>query len=223
MIHSTIEDDDDDDERCTMQNISMNSGQSQSGETQERNEQKPCQPFMRPMIPTSQEGFSRIDKITWLQLFMNSDIDVVNSLLMFSTEKDVSENMLATLVRFVCAIYSPKGICINTIPEMRWYLFCKHMAESDKIPPTYRALRHVLRAHVQARVSGQSTVAHKDLQLDLLHNGYYMEPDGGLKPMTSDALSAYQAILEVGWCKCKTQCSSMRCSCRIKELPCTDL
>ena len=74
---------------------------------------------------------------------MKSDIDVVNSLLMFSTEKDVSENMLATLVRFVCAIYSPKGICINTIPEMRWYLFCKHMAESDKLPPTYRALRHM--------------------------------------------------------------------------------
>ena len=55
---------------------------------------------------------------------------------MLSTEEEVTETMLATLASFVCAAYSTKGIYIKTISELRWRLFCKHMAESDKLPPT---------------------------------------------------------------------------------------
>ena len=55
--------------------------------------------------------------------------------------------MLATLDSFACAAYCPKDICIKTISEFQWYLFCKHMAGSDKLPPILGALRqHILRA-----------------------------------------------------------------------------
>ena len=96
--------------------------------------------------------------------------------------------MWANLDSFVCAVYSPraKGICINTISELRWHLFCKHMAESDKLPPTLGALRqHVLRAHILARV--WPVFPMQEPQLDPLQNGYYKESDGQLKSTMTDA------------------------------------
>ncbi|CAL8275608.1 unnamed protein product [Arctogadus glacialis] len=69
-----------------------------------------------------------------LQVYMKAD--VISSLQMLSTEEEVTETMLATLASFICAAYSPKGIYIETISELRWHLFCKHIAESDQLPPT---------------------------------------------------------------------------------------
>ncbi|CAL8339873.1 unnamed protein product [Boreogadus saida] len=106
--------------------------------------------------------------------------------------------MLATLASFVCAAYSPKGIYIKTISELRWHLFCKHMAESDKLPPTFGALRqHVLRVHIQARVWGQASIALQDSQMDPLQNGYHKESDSQLKPTMTDALPSPKAIIEM--------------------------
>ena len=100
---------------------------------------------------------------------------------MLSSEAEVTETMLSTLASFVCAAYSLKCIYINTISELQWHLFCKHMAESDKLPPTPGALRqHVLRVHIQARVWGQASIALQHPQLDPMQNGYHKESDGQL-------------------------------------------
>jgi len=116
------------------------------------------------------------------------------------------------------------GITIKTIPELRWHLFTKHMAESDKLPPTIGALKqHILRVHIQARVWGQAAIAHQDAQLDPLENGYFKDADGRLRPTTTDVLPAPKAIVEMVRCQCKADCSSARCSCRTKNLTCTDL
>ena len=40
------------------------------------------------------------------------------------------------LESFVRSAYCPRGVAIGNIPELRWYLFCKPMAESDRLPPT---------------------------------------------------------------------------------------
>src|SRR6218665_2569594 len=47
---------------------------------------------------------------------MEAERDVIGSLQTLSTE---AEEMLATLASFICAAYSPKGIYINTISELR--------------------------------------------------------------------------------------------------------
>ena len=67
--------------------------------------------------------FSRIGKATWLQMYMKADTDVISSPHMLSTETEVTQTMLATLASFVCAAYSPKGIYVKTISELRWHLF----------------------------------------------------------------------------------------------------
>ena len=167
--------------------------------------------------------FSRIGKATWLQAYLRADEDVIDALQMLE-EAEVTDNLLSTLAGFVCAGYAPKGITIKTIPELRWHLFTKHMAENDKLPPTIGALRqHILRVHIQARVWGQAAIAHQDAQLDPLENGYFKDSDGRLKPTTTDVLPAPKAIVELVRCQCKADCSSARCSCRTKNLTCTDL
>ena len=59
--------------------------------------------------------------------------------------------------------------------------------------------------------------------MDPLQNGYHKESDGQLKPTMTDALPAPKAIIEMVSCQCKRDCSSARCSCRTKNLSCTDL
>ena len=167
--------------------------------------------------------FSRVGKATWLQVFLKADDDIINALHMLE-EAEVTEGMLSTLAGFVCAAYAPKGITIRTIPELRWYLFCKHMAESDKLPPTAGALKqHILRVHIQTRVWGQAAIAQQDTQLNPLENGYHEDEDGRMKPTTTEVLPAPKAIVEMVRCQCKADCSSARCTCRTKNLACTDL
>ena len=102
--------------------------------------------------------FARIGKATWFKLFLESDDDVIRALCMLCDDTDVTEDFLqSTLARFVCTAYCPKGLQISSIPELRWHLFCKYMAESEKLPPTMGALKqHILRTHLQARVWGQA-------------------------------------------------------------------
>ena len=102
------------------------------------------------------------------------------------------------LIRLYCSAYRQKGIPLSNIPELRWHLSCKYMAESKKLPPTLGALKqHILRARVQARVWGQAAVPQQKL-LDPLKNGYHRDSDDGqLKPTTTDVPPAPEAIVKM--------------------------
>ncbi|KAK5907200.1 hypothetical protein CesoFtcFv8_005077 [Champsocephalus esox] len=161
--------------------------------------------------------FSRIGKATWLQIYLKADKDIINALQMLLDEAEVAEGMLSTLASFVCAAYSPKGINIKTIPELRWHLFCKHRAESDKLPPTLGALKqHILRVHVQTRVWAQAAIALQDPQLDPLHNGYFRDSDG-MKPTTTEVLPAPKAIIEMKLRKDSDEVKENEETCRKKK------
>ena len=94
--------------------------------------------------------FARIGKATWFKLFLESDDDVIRALCMLCDDTDVTEDFLeSTLARLVRTAYCPKGLHILSILYLRWHLFCKYMAESEKLPPTMGALKqHILRTHV---------------------------------------------------------------------------
>ena len=127
------------------------------------------------------------------------------------------------LASFVCDTYCQKGIDINSIPALPWYLFCKHMAKSNKFPPTSGVLKqHILHVHIQASVWGQDSIAQQYL-LDPLHNGFCKDANGDLVRHTADDLLAPKAIIEMVNCHCKVNCLSQRCSCRSHNLPCTEL
>ena len=98
--------------------------------------------------------FSGVGKATWLRVYLKADSDTVKSLQMLTIEPEVSDIMFVTLASFVCAAYSPKGICIKTIPELRWHLFRKHMAESDKLHPTLCSAGSSVGSHIEGLPQG---------------------------------------------------------------------
>ena len=102
--------------------------------------------------------FARIGKQTWFKHFMEAGAEVHEAFSKICRDDHLSEDSEKILERFVCAVYSPKGINIPCLLELHWHLFCKYIAESEKLPSTVAALRqHILRAHVQSRVLWKAT------------------------------------------------------------------
>ena len=110
---------------------------------------------------------------------------------------EISAQQIAMLASFVCDAYWPNGIEINSIPELRWYLFCKLMAESNRLPPTLGAIKqHILRVHIEASVWGQASIAQQQF-LDPLQNGFCKDANGDLVPHTTDDLPSRWLIATV--------------------------
>ncbi len=167
--------------------------------------------------------FSGIGKTKWFQQYMKADVHLSRALMKLPMESDLSQEVKDELAKFVCSRYCPKDVRISSIPNLKWYLFCKQLAESNKLPPTLGALEeHINRVRLQSRVWCQATVMQQQ-PLDPLQFGYYMDTDGQLLPLTTKVLPAPQAIIELVRCQCRTNCSTQRCSCRRNNLPCTEL
>ena len=167
--------------------------------------------------------FSGIAKTRWFQQYMKADVNLPRALMKLPMEGDLTQEVKDELAKFVCLRYCPKGICITSIPDLRWHLFCKQLAESNKVPPTLGALEeHIKRVRLQSRVWFQATIMQQQ-PFEPLNFGYYKNTDGQILPVTTKVLPAPQAIIELVRCKCKTDCSTLRCSCRKNNLPCTEL
>jgi len=167
--------------------------------------------------------FSGVGKTRWFQHYIKAERDVVSALMKLPEDGDLTHEVLETLASFVCLAYCPKGIQIASIPDLRWHLFCKNLAESNKLPPTTGALEeHIERVRVQSRVWCQATVMWQQ-QFDPLKHGYHQDEKGHILPITTKVLPAPQAIVELVRCQCKANCSTQRCSCRRNDLTCTDL
>ena len=81
--------------------------------------------------------FNQLGRATWLKIVMKSGSDTIGDLEQLLIVNKTSAQQPARLASFVCDAYCPKCIEINSIPEeLRWYLFCKHVAESNRLPPT---------------------------------------------------------------------------------------
>ncbi len=167
--------------------------------------------------------FSGISKTKWFQQYMKADVGLPRALLKLPVEGDLTQEVKDELEKFVCLKYCPKGVRITNIPDLRWHLFCKQLAESNKLPPTLGALEeHIKRVRLQSRVWYQTTIMQQQ-PFEPLQFGYYKDTDDQLLPVTTLVLPAPQAIIEMVRCQCKTNCSTLRCSCQRSNLPCTEL
>lgn len=167
--------------------------------------------------------FSGIGKTKWFQQYMKVDMDIISAMTELTKEGELTQEVKDALANFVCLMYCPKGIHITSIPDLRWHLFCKHLAESSKLPPTPGALEeHIERVRVQSMVWSQATVMVQH-QFDPIKHGYYQNDHGDILPTTTKVPPAPQAIVELVRCMCKAHCTTQRCSCRRHHLVCTDL
>ena len=143
-------------------------------------------------------NFNQLDKATWLKIFMKSGSYIIGALKqVLVAANETSERKMTMLASFVCDAYCPNGIEIRR-------MFCKQMAESNRLPSTSGTLKqNILRVHVHARICDNMT-------LSPLQNGFCEDANGDLVSHTTDDLPAPTTIIEMDNCPCRISCSSQR-------------
>ena len=112
---------------------------------------------------------------------------------------------------------------VKTVKALRWSLFKKNQAESDRLPPTQAALHQaILRVHYQLLVWNNDHVANPVLPSP---EGYgWQDEDGKLVPVMTKLPPAPEEIIQLVQCKCaKSRCSNNRCQCQKAGLVSTDI
>lgn len=137
---------------------------------------------------------------------------------MLLDEADVTEGMLSALESFICAAYSPKGINIKAISQLRWHLFCKHRkwhAPSNTWSSEAAHLESPCPNKSMGTGSNCSAGSTAGSSAKLILQTLWCHAQ------TSDQRSSQiqrPSLSRLVHCKCKSDCSSGRCSCRAKDM-----
>ena len=134
----------------------------------------------------------------------------------------ISSELLCVLEQFVAELYGwPETSNVN---EVRYKAFCAPSVSNQSLPPTHDALMlHTTRANYQAAIHRRAMVQFIQSP-DPVHHGWLKADDGELQIKWMLQKPAPDDVLQTIMCKCKaSKCNSRRCSCRVFQLPCTDL
>ncbi len=97
-------------------------------------------------------SFSGKGKLLCWKVFAEADPSIITPIAELGQVDHQSEQTFAAIEKFVCLLYQPRTT-ITTVKELRWFLFKKKQAQSDRLPPTQAALHQaILRVHYQLMV-----------------------------------------------------------------------
>lgn len=167
-------------------------------------------------------SFAGKGKVTWWRAFQEADQEIITALANLGTTEHPTADTMAAIERLICQLYV-RNTAIATVKDLRWWLFRKKQAQSERLPPTQAALREaIMRAHYQVMVWNSDTMPAP--QLPSPQNfGWRLDGDQWLPVMTT-LLPAPEAVIHLVKCGCaKDRCSTNRCQCRKAGLNCTDL
>ena len=134
---------------------------------------------------------------------------------------NASTPILQALANLGCGEQPDDGT--RSVKDLRWSLFKKNQAESERLPPSQAALHQaILRAHYQLLVWNNDHVANPVLPSP---EGYgWQDEDGKWVPVMTNLPPAPEEIIQLVRCKCaKFRCSNNHCQCQKAGLVCTDL
>lgn len=95
--------------------------------------------------------------------FINADQDSITALADLGTTVQPNGSTYAGIEKLVCKLYQP-NTRITKVKELRWLLFRKKQAESERLPPTLAALKEAIkRAHHQCMVWNNDIVPNPEL------------------------------------------------------------
>ena len=123
--------------------------------------------------------FSSVSRTKWFQQYMKAEISLPRALLKLLLDGDIPEDVKEELAKFVCLKCCPKDVSIASVPELRWYLFCKQQVT------TYTCVleEHINRVRWQNRVWCQAHLSQQQL-FDPLQFGYNKVADSHVLPVT---------------------------------------
>jgi hypothetical protein len=167
-------------------------------------------------------SFAGKGKASCWKIFQDASEDIINALVNLGTEEKPSEETLAGIEKFVCQLYMPKTK-MSKVKDVRWWLFKKRQAQSERLPPTEDALHHaILRSHYQMMVWNNDKVANPELPSPGDY-GWNMINNEWVAVMATEK-PAPETVLHLIKCGCtKTRCSTLQCKCKNAGLYCTDL
>lgn len=167
-------------------------------------------------------SFANKGKLTWWKIFKDADEQTIAALADFGTRNQPTADTNDAIAKLVCQIYLPSTI-IDNVKELRWLLFRKKQAQSERLPPTQEAHRQgIMRANYQALVWNLDTSPEPELPSPA-DFGWKLQGDQWVPVMTS-LPPGPEAVIELVKCGCaKSRCATNRCNCRKAQLNCTDL
>ena len=117
-------------------------------------------------------SFAGKGKATWWKAFQEASQDVITALANLGTSEQQSAETMAAIEKLICKLYVPKTT-ITTVKDLRWWLFKKKQAQSEKLPPTQAALQQTV-TNYQVMIWNNDIVPQ--LQLPSLDNfGWKLE------------------------------------------------
>ncbi|KAK3731808.1 hypothetical protein QZH41_007634 [Actinostola sp. cb2023] len=101
-------------------------------------------------------------KLSCWKVFEESSQDIITALRDLGTTANPTETTFNAIEKLICKLYDA-NTQYTKVKDLRWWLFKKKQAQSERLPPTQSALREAIkRAHYQAMVWGSDTVSYKD-------------------------------------------------------------
>ena len=103
-------------------------------------------------------SFAGKGKVTWWKFFSKADDEKLSALANLGARGQPSADTLTGIEKLVCQVYVHITV-IDNVKELRWWLFRKKQAQSEKLPPTPETFRQAInRANYQALVWNFNTM-----------------------------------------------------------------
>ena len=174
----------------------------------------------------STRRFSGFLKITCFDTILKSNSFVCKAFdSLGNNDSGLKEEIIDGLTQLVLDLYQPKRPSnINTLGQLRWYLFSKFQYDSEKLPPTSSALRFAIyRSHLVCNTWRKSLFPAPSYLNPEEYDWEYDTNNNFYEAVMTDQLATPKHILELCIYKCKTGCESLRCSCKKNDLVCTEM
>lgn len=166
-------------------------------------------------------------KLTCWKTLQKASSNIIEAFVQLGTTSIITPETRTLLEEFVCQLYLP-GTTLKELSAVRWHMFKKSCAESEKLPPTSGSLgQHIKRSHYQAMIWNNDKVAKPEIPTPTDY-GWTISSEPEAKnlyiPTITDLPPAPMAVLELVRCKCvKAKCRTARCSCRRAGVVCTEM
>jgi hypothetical protein len=169
-------------------------------------------------------SFSGKGKASCWKAIDEASEDVFHAISSLGTSDMPSDETVTAIEWLVCQFFLPKTD-ISTVTELRWWLFKKKQAQSERLPPTFAALyQAILRSHYQLLVWNNDDVSNPALPSPSDFGWKWEEDEKSWTPVMTTLPPAPNAIVHLVRCNCQKQrCSNNRCQCRKASLNCTEL
>ena len=112
---------------------------------------------------------------------------------------------------------------IDNLSKLRSHMFSKKQLESDKLPPTFLALKYMIHRSHYITYIWKSAISTNPILPDPENFGW-KTIDYEYETFVTDKLPAPQSVIKPSMCSCKkTNCDSLSCNCKKKKLVCSDM